>query len=106
MLGIDYMQVNRYERGINLPSVETAVKLARLLQITTDELLTGSETTPTPPPIRNIKLVERLQLLDQLPRGEQEVALQILDGVIAKYELGRLAGKLQPAAPATERAAR
>lgn len=98
MLGIDYMQVNRYERGINLPSVETAVKLARILQVTTDELLTGQRKSPKVPRIRSVKLFEKFRTLDQLPKEEQETAVRILDGVIAKHELERLADRVKRSA--------
>lgn len=90
------MQTNRYERGLNLPSAETIVKLARILHVSTDELLIGESKDQSRPQIqiRSVKLLEKFQVLDQLPKEEQETALNILDGVIARYELNRLAERI------------
>jgi len=91
LLSIDYMQVYRYEKGQNLPSVETAIRLAHILQVSTDELLTGSERSG-PPAIKSIKLFETLRTLENLPKEKQELALQILDSVIVRHELEAIAG--------------
>ena len=87
MAGIDVMQVNRYERGMHLPSLETTVKLARLFDVTTDELLGASSTRSKPPEIRNIKLQQRFRILDKLPKPDQDVVLQLVDAVIAKRRM-------------------
>lgn len=87
LLAIDYMQVYRYEKGLNLPSAETAVKLARILQVTTDELLTGERHGPERPKIRSPKLFDRFQSLDQLPKEKQEMAVQLLDAILSQHEL-------------------
>lgn len=86
MLDIDYMQVYRYEKGVNVPSAETIVKLSEILQVTTDELLKGGDVAHEPK-IRSPKLLERFRTLDQLPKEKQAVALQMLDAVISQHEL-------------------
>src|SRR6185295_15588205 len=93
LLGVDYMQISRYEKGQTLPSLDTAVRLAKALGISLDDLATGSE--PPPPPIfRNTRLLERMRDLDQLPPARQELALRVLDTVIAGHELEGLADRL------------
>lgn len=87
LLAIDYMQVYRYEKGVNLPSVETAVRLARILQVTTDELLTGDGAAPEPPKIRSPRLFDRFHTIDSLPKERQDVAVQLLDAIISQHEL-------------------
>lgn len=87
LLAIDYMQVYRYEKGVNVPSADTVVKLAQILQVTTDELLTGQRAVADPPKIRSPKLLDRFHTLDQLPKDKQEIALQMLDAVISQHEL-------------------
>jgi transcriptional regulator with XRE-family HTH domain len=84
LVGIEVMQVNRYERGVNVPSIETAVKLAGVFQLTTDELLGGSRERPEAPVLRNLKLYERLRLLDDLPKDDQAVVVRLIDAVIAQ----------------------
>jgi transcriptional regulator with XRE-family HTH domain len=94
LIGIDYMQVSRYEKGQSLPSLETAVRLARALQVSLDELATGTEP-PAPLPFNNMRLFERLRKLDQLPPDRQELALRVLDTVIAGHELESLGARLR-----------
>lgn len=93
LLGVDYMQISRYEKGQTLPSLDTAVRLAKALEISLDELVTGSEP-PAPPLFRNARLLERMRDLDQLPLARQELALRVLDTVIAGHELEGLADRL------------
>ena len=94
-LNIDYMQVYRYERGEALPSFATAVRLARVFQISLDELANGTAMPPPPPPpIRNQDLLERMRALDDLPPERQELALRILDALLAG-ELDGLARRMR-----------
>jgi transcriptional regulator with XRE-family HTH domain len=97
LVGIAVMQINRYERGLNVPSIETTVRMAEALHISIDELLTGKGGDPEVPVIRSPKLYERFRRLDTLPKPEQEMAISLLDGVLAKHELARLAGQMQHA---------
>lgn len=96
LLGVDYMQVSRYEKGQSLPSLDTAVRLAQVLQVSLDQLLTGSEAPePPPPPVfKNSRLFERMRQLDAIPAERQELALRVLDTVIAGYELEDLGRRL------------
>ena len=97
-LGVDYMQVSRYEKGESLPSLYTAVRLARALQVSVEELVTGSEPPgPAEPPVfENKRLFERMRELDRLPLERQELALRVLDTVITGHELESLAQRLRP----------
>ena len=96
LLGVDYMQVSRYEKGQSLPSLDTAVRLAQVLQVSLDQLLTGSVAPePPPPPVfKNTRLFERMRQLDAIPAERQELALRVLDTVIAGYELEDLGRRL------------
>lgn len=93
-IGVDYMQVSRYEKGQSLPSLDTAVRLASVLQISLDELAAGTEP-PGPPTFQNARLFERMRELDRLPPDRQELALRILDTVITGYELEDLSQRLR-----------
>ena len=98
LIGIDYMQIYRYERGQSQPSFGTASRLAKVLQVSLDVLASGSEIpAPPPPPIRNAAIVERARELDQQPPERQELALRMLDAVLAG-ELDGLARRLRGAA--------
>jgi transcriptional regulator with XRE-family HTH domain len=96
LLGVDYMQVSRYEKGQSLPSLDTAARLAQILKVSLDQLVTGSEPPePPPPPVfKNARLLERMRQLDAIPADRQELALRVLDTVIAGYELEDLGRRL------------
>ncbi|MEA2490873.1 MAG: hypothetical protein QOH21_2665 [Acidobacteriota bacterium] len=95
MVGVDYMQVSRYEKGQSLPSLETAVRLAQALQVSLDLLVNGGEAPePLAAPIRNPRLRERMRQLEAIPAARQELALRVLDTVIAGQELEDLGKRL------------
>lgn len=98
-LGVDYMQVSRYEKGQSLPSLDTAVRLAGALEVSLDELVAETEPSSEPPEplFRNKRLLERMRGLESLPPERQELALRVLDTVIAGHELESLAQRLPPA---------
>ena len=97
LLGVDYMQVSRYEKGQSLPSLDTAARLAQVLKVSLDELVTGSEATePSPPPVfKNARLLECMRQLDAIPAERQELALRVLDTVIAGQALEDLGNRLR-----------
>jgi transcriptional regulator with XRE-family HTH domain len=96
LLGVDYMQISRYEKGQSLPSLDTAARLAHILKVSLDLLVTGNEAAePPPPPVfKNVRLLERMRQLDAIPAERQELALRVLDTVIAGYELEDLGRRL------------
>lgn len=92
--GVDYMQISRYEKGQTLPSLATAIQLARVLQVSLDELFTGSNS-PQAAMFQNESLFERMRQLDQLPADRQAMALRVLDTVITGHELEALSERLR-----------
>ena len=96
LLGVDYMQVSRYEKGQSLPSLDTAVRLAQVLKVSLDELVTGSNAPEPPPPgFKNARLLECMRQLDAIPPERQELALRVLDTVIAGQALEDLGNRLR-----------
>lgn len=90
---IGYMQISRYEKGITFPSFDSAVRIARVLGITLDELARDIE--PAEPMFQNTRLLERMRELDRIPADRQEMALRILDTVITGHELEGLSARLR-----------
>lgn len=92
--GVDYMQISRYEKGKTLPSLDTALSLSIVLNLSLDELVTGN--APAEPPLfKNERLLERMRELDQLPADRQAMALRVLDTVITGHELETLSERLR-----------
>jgi transcriptional regulator with XRE-family HTH domain len=88
------MQISRYEKGQSLPSFDTATRLATALQVSLDLLVSGSEIPSPRRHSRTRKCIARMQELDALPEDRQELALRLLDAVIAG-ELDALATRLR-----------
>lgn len=80
-------QVSRYERENSLPTAEKLIRLARILGVSTDELLQGPRGTPSSGPIRNVRLLERFQALETLDRDDQDTAIKLIDALVAKRRL-------------------
>lgn len=93
LLGVQVALVSRYERGLSVPSAATLVDLARVLQVSTDELLMGSTESPQPPALRHPTLLDRFRRLDEEldDRRELDAVLTFLDAFLAKKQIQRLA---------------
>lgn len=62
-IAVDYIQISRYEKGQSLPSLDTAVRLANVLEVSLDELAAGTEP-PEPLTFQNARLVARMRVRD------------------------------------------
>jgi transcriptional regulator with XRE-family HTH domain len=94
VLQVDYMQVSRYEKGQSLPRLDVAARLAEALQVSLDELATGTEPREGRA-FQNVRILERMRQLDEIPVDRQELALRVLDTVIAGHELETLSNRLR-----------
>ena len=92
--GVDYMQIARYEKGATAPSLDSAIRLAIVLDVSLDELVRGTEP-PKPLVFKNQKLFECMRQLDEIPADRQEMALRVLETVIAGYHLEDLSNRLR-----------
>lgn len=84
IIGCETMVISRYERGAAVPRMDSLVSLAEALHVSTDELATGRRPADaTTTPIRNVLLLERFRDLEDLPKEDQDVAMKLLDALIA-----------------------
>ena len=86
-LKLPQSNVSEMERGARGLTVHQALKLARALRVTTDTILTGngSAAGKVAP---SLKLLRRLQKIEQLPEARQRVVLKFIDALIDQ-ETGR-----------------
>lgn len=82
-LGVSQPTMNAYELGQRRVPVSALSTLARTLGVSLEELLGESGTDakrrgPTP------KLLQQVERLAQLPKAQQRVVMQMLDGVLAQ----------------------
>jgi len=89
--GLHVVQIHRYEKGEASPTAERIVALSEALRVSTDALLRGDRKGEERIEFKNVHLHDRFQLLESLPRHEQQTALEVLDAIIARYEHNTIA---------------
>ncbi len=92
LLEIDPRAYSRWERGDNVPHVDTLVKIADILQVTLDELVGRSEPS-NDLKIRNQELHKLWQQADSLPDADQQALIQVMDGLVKKAQLTKVIGE-------------
>lgn len=92
LLKVQVALISRYERGLIVPSASTIVELARVLGVTTDELLIGDAEPREVPTPRHPILVERFTQLDGEieDRRDVEAILALVDAFLAKKRLEKV----------------
>lgn len=83
-LDAEVPQISRYETGAYLPNAETLVTMARVLHVDLDELLLGrADGKPGDDvPIKDVRLLERMQELEKLDRRFRDTAVAVLEAII------------------------
>lgn len=82
---IRFEQLNKYESGLNTPPAEMLIKLADVLGISVDYLLTGNPVEDSP--LASSRLFKRFQELERLPADDQETVIKVIDAMIAKHRM-------------------
>lgn len=90
---IRFQQLNKYESGLNVPPADMLIKLAHVLDVSVDYLLTGNPMEDSP--LANSRLFKRFQVLEHLNQDDQDTIIKIIDAMIAK---GRVEAALTPVA--------
>jgi len=101
LVGVHFGQISRYERGAILPSVETVALLAQALRVSADALLfetaRGSRAKVERREIGNLVLLQRFRSLEQMERGYQQTAIELIDALIAKQRMKSVVSGKAPA---------
>jgi transcriptional regulator with XRE-family HTH domain len=83
--------IGRYERGEHFPKIEVLLRLRKALNVSLDYLVTGLPESE----LRDIRLLARLRLLDQLPPDRQAELVRLLDVFLGKLApAGEAAGRV------------
>lgn len=83
-LGLHVTQVKRYESGSSQPSLEALKKIAKTLRVSIDSLVFDTEEL-TP----DEDLTLQFQTIANMPDEEKAVIMELLEGMIIKYETQR-----------------
>lgn len=78
--------ISAIERGARGITIHQVVELARILHVSTDEILglsttMGSKDTRSP---KDRRFLRRLQLIDRLPKRDQQALLRTIDAFLGK----------------------
>jgi transcriptional regulator with XRE-family HTH domain len=83
-LGVTQPAVSDYENDDTRLPADVAVQIARILGVSTDELLGFKETPTSTGGSRNRRLHRRLQEIEKLPRRDQQALLRTIEAFISK----------------------
>ena len=75
--------VSQLERGLRGVTVQQVVRLARALQVTTDEILGERTNDPALSPLNDRALMRRIKRIRELPPQERKAVLTMLDGALS-----------------------
>jgi transcriptional regulator with XRE-family HTH domain len=79
-IGIIQSLVSSYENDVLKLSAEMAVRFARALGVSTDDLLETKRTKPSVKPSR--KVLRRLESIESLPSHQQQTVLKTIDTML------------------------
>jgi len=93
LIGIKVLQVNRYENGVNLPSAITLPALARIFELSVDQLLDLEQQPIQKPEIRHPVLLERFRRIEKEinNRRDLDTLVTLIDAFLARKEIQRIA---------------
>ena len=87
LIGVQLLQVHRYESGVSQPTLEVIRKLALALNVTADELIFDvAERGP------DKDLLLQFEAVSRFDPEEKQVVKSVLDGLILKHEARRWLG--------------
>jgi len=90
-------QISSYERGVNVPSGEILISLAKAFEVSLDYLAQMAPLNAPQVAIADLDLVEKVQLVDKLGDEERQLVKNIMDLVVMKGRVRALADQGQPA---------
>ena len=89
-LGITLATLVYYERQAKNPSADFVSKVAKLFNVSVDELL-GHSVKPTRKPGPPSRLQELTEQLGELPRHKQKAVVEMLEGYLQRTTNGKAA---------------
>ncbi len=90
LVGVGIRVYHRWENGKATPHFDALVRLADVLGISLDEL-TGREPVKTELKIHNAELHRLVQQVDLLSDGDQQALIVLLDGLVKRTQISKMA---------------
>lgn len=99
LIHVQQRVISRWETGVAAPHLNHCVQLAEVLEVSLDRLIRGDEGEAPEVrfEIRNRRLKELCQRVDQLGQADQEVVCHVMDSLIRKEQVRAIMGSALPA---------
>lgn len=100
LLEVQQRVISRWETGLVKPHLDHVVRLARVLEVSLDQLVFGEEADRTAAAefdVRNKRLKELCRQVDQLRAEDQDVICHVMDSLVRKEQMKALMGGAFPA---------
>jgi transcriptional regulator with XRE-family HTH domain len=88
-IGADLQRISKYERGVIWPTMELTVKMAKVFDVSVDFLIRYDKTAAVSK-IKNQKLLNKLEAINNLPEDDQETVISFLDAFIKRRKFEEL----------------
>ena len=88
-IGADLQRISKYERGVMLPTMELMVRIAKAFDVSVDFLIRDDKESAVGK-IKNQKLLEQLEAINNLPEENLETVVSFLDAFIKRRRFEEL----------------
>lgn len=86
-IGIHVTHVSRYERGLSMPSLEVANKIAKTLDISIDELVQGKHTAIAEKSIKDRELLSMFNKVQVLNEKQKDCMKEFMSAFLLKVDV-------------------
>jgi transcriptional regulator with XRE-family HTH domain len=87
LTGVNVMNISRYERGEHKPNTEILTKLANVLDVTTDFLMSGTIDEAAQNVISDKELLTQFQDIAKLPNERKIIIKEVIDSFLFKSKI-------------------
>ena len=87
LVGVHVTNISRYERGENRPTAEVLSRLADVLGVSLDFLMSGSVDQAASNSISDKELLQQFRRVEKLPQEKKHLIKEFLDAFLLKNEL-------------------
>lgn len=92
-IGADARTISNYENGVYVPSIETIIKLAEALGVSTDFLLLDDAKERAVGAIRDLNLLKLFEQVTALPVEDKRVVTRLIESFVVKNKLDDMVKK-------------
>jgi transcriptional regulator with XRE-family HTH domain len=90
MVGVHYVHIGKYERGLSLPNSGTLKKLAEALGVTTDYLFEGESNDVATAKIEDRELLQMFKEIQNLQEDDKTVIKKLIEAFLTKKKVFEL----------------